>query len=67
MTSPDDAVVAAEKCRWATPTGEPCPRIRRCDGTLEGSGDCVGCGFCLLMLAAAYDDNDDNDDIDVVS
>jgi hypothetical protein len=40
--------------RWATPTGEPCPRVKRLDGTIEGSGDCVGCGFCLLLLAAAY-------------
>ena len=35
--------------RWWTPTGEPCPRTERLDGTLEGSGDCVGCGFCLLL------------------
>jgi hypothetical protein len=26
------------------------------DGTVEGNGDCVGCGFCLLLLAAAYGD-----------
>jgi hypothetical protein len=35
--------------RWQTPTGEPCPRVVRVDGTLEGSGDCVGCGFCHLI------------------
>jgi hypothetical protein len=35
--------------RWLTPTGEPCPRVVRVDGTLEGSGDCVGCGFCHLL------------------
>ena len=42
--------------RWATPTGEPCPRVVRVDGTLEGTGDCVGCGFCLLILEAAWGD-----------
>ena len=38
-----------ERPQWWTPTGEPCPRIQRLDGTLEGSGDCVSCGFCLLL------------------
>jgi hypothetical protein len=42
--------------RWATPTGEPCPRVMRVGRTIEGSGDWVGCGFCLLLLAAAYGD-----------
>ena len=35
--------------RWGTPTGEPCPRWVRVDGRIEGSGDCQGCGFCLLL------------------
>ncbi|HWC68075.1 MAG TPA: hypothetical protein VG478_08425 [Acidimicrobiales bacterium] len=35
--------------RWATPTGEPCPRAQRLDGSVEGGGDCLGCGFCLLL------------------
>jgi hypothetical protein len=35
--------------RWRTPTGEPCPRTRRLDGGVEGSGDCLGCGLCLLF------------------
>jgi hypothetical protein len=35
--------------RWATATGEPCPRTVRLDGTIEGSGDCMGCGLCLLF------------------
>lgn len=34
--------------RYATPTGEPCPRSLRLDGTVEGSGDCHACGCCLL-------------------
>ena len=34
--------------RYATPTGEPCPRTVRLDGTIEGSGDCHACGCCLL-------------------
>jgi hypothetical protein len=43
--------VGVDACerRWATPTGEPCPRSRRLDGGIEGSGDCVACGVCLLF------------------
>jgi hypothetical protein len=48
--------MAPEQRRFATATGEPCPRKVRLDGTLEGSGDCTGCGFCLLLLAAVYGD-----------
>jgi len=33
--------------RYGTPTGEPCPRVVRVDGTVDGSGDCLGCGTCL--------------------
>jgi hypothetical protein len=33
--------------RYATPTGEPCPRTVRVDGTVEGDGNCRGCGVCL--------------------
>lgn len=35
--------------RYATPTGEPCPRTVRVDGSVQGSGACVGCGTCLLF------------------
>jgi hypothetical protein len=35
--------------RWRTPTGQPCPRSQRLDGGVEGTGDCLGCGFCLLI------------------
>lgn len=35
--------------RWCTPTGAPCPRSRRLDGGIEGTGDCHGCGICLLL------------------
>ncbi len=34
--------------RYLTPTGEPCPRSVRTDGTVEGTAHCHGCGFCLL-------------------
>jgi ketosteroid isomerase-like protein len=33
--------------RYATPTGDPCPRTVRRDGTIEGSGNCMGCATCL--------------------
>ena len=39
---------------YATPTGEPCPRSVRADGSLEGSADCASCGCCLLLLWAAW-------------
>ena len=35
--------------RWHTPTGEPCPRAERLDGTIDGTADCLCCGFCLLL------------------
>ena len=34
--------------RYATPTGEPCPRTIRVDGTITNSGNCQSCGTCLL-------------------
>ena len=34
--------------RYATPTGEPCPRTIRVDGTIENGGNCQSCGTCLL-------------------
>ncbi|HSP03772.1 MAG TPA: hypothetical protein VLR27_09740 [Acidimicrobiales bacterium] len=34
--------------RYQTWNGEPCPRYVRIDGTVVGSGDCLGCGTCLL-------------------
>jgi len=45
-------VHAAEAYR--TPTGQPCPRSVQLDGTVCGSGDCHGCGYCLLLEAAAW-------------
>ena len=33
--------------RYSTPTGQPCPRTVRVDGSVEGSGNCLGCGTCL--------------------
>ena len=35
--------------RYATPNGRACPRTVRTDGTVEGSGDCLGCGVCMLF------------------
>jgi hypothetical protein len=35
--------------RWNTPTGDPCPRSVGWDGSIVGTGDCHGCGFCLLI------------------
>lgn len=34
--------------RYGPPTGEPCPRTVRFDGGVDGTGDCLGCGTCLL-------------------
>ena len=39
--------VEGNRHRYATPTGGPCPRYLRVDGTVQGSGACVGCGTCL--------------------
>ena len=44
-----DMSAAGEKRRWATPTGDPCPRSQHLDGRVDGGGDCHGCGFCLLL------------------
>lgn len=30
---------------YETPTGDPCPRTRRADGTVEGDGGCRSCGL----------------------
>jgi len=35
--------------RYATPTGEPCPRTVHVDGTIENNGICQSCGTCLLF------------------
>ena len=43
--------------RYETPTGAPCPRVVRKDGSIEGSGACCACGCCLLLLAAAWPDD----------
>ena len=40
--------------RYQTPTGQPCPRSLQLDGTVWGTGDCQGCGYCLLLEAAAW-------------
>ena len=44
----------ADAPRYATPTKACCPRALRVDGSVEGSGDCLGCGFCLLIAEAAW-------------
>jgi hypothetical protein len=48
-----EAVIVAEPENphrpWQTPTGDPCPRTLRIDGTVDTTGDCLGCGFCLLI------------------
>jgi hypothetical protein len=50
----EDQGTTPGKPRYATPTGAPCVRVVQVDGTVSGSGDCVGCGFCLLLLEAAW-------------
>ena len=35
--------------RYPTPTGDPCPRTVRTDGTIENDGVCQSCGMCLLL------------------
>jgi hypothetical protein len=35
--------------RYATPTGDPCPRTVHVDGTIENDGNCQSCGMCLLF------------------
>lgn len=47
--------------RYATPTGAPCPRCLRIDGTVEGSGSCTGCGTCLLAGGLLDDPAPDDD------
>lgn len=49
QASPAATAERATPRRWKTATGEPCPRAVRLDGGLEGSGDCMGCGMCLLF------------------
>jgi hypothetical protein len=47
----DDHAVSQPEHDWhyATPTGAPCPRTVREDGSVQGSGACLGCGMCLLF------------------
>jgi hypothetical protein len=46
----DEHLVPSEAERhYATPTGAPCPRTVREDGSVEGTGACLGCGMCLLF------------------
>ena len=40
--------------RYLTPTGDPCPRSLRADGTVEGHGHCHGCGYCLGLQWAVW-------------
>ena len=47
MAHDDPRTTSATQHRYATPTGRPCPRVVRLDGTIEGGGDCLGCGNCL--------------------
>jgi hypothetical protein len=47
MAHDDPRIASANQHRYATPTGRPCPRVVRLDGTIEGEGDCLGCGNCL--------------------
>ena len=42
----------ASEVRYDTPTGRPCPRSIRADGTVEGEGACLGCGACLEAILA---------------
>jgi hypothetical protein len=47
----DDGRLNASGSEWRylTPTGAPCPRTVREDGSVQGSGACFGCGTCLLF------------------
>ena len=55
--TPDPAIAAAPVAsaaripgyRYPTPSGEPCPRTIRVDGTIEFGGICQSCGTCLLF------------------
>lgn len=40
--------------RFHTPTGDPCPRAVRADGSIDGEAACHGCGSCLLLQAAGF-------------
>ena len=44
---------------YATPTGEPCPRAMRLDGSVDGNGDCHCCGECLLLAFAPWPSGSD--------
>ena len=45
----DPRAFADRDRRYPTPTGDPCPRQVRVDGTVDGSGACFGCGTCMLF------------------
>lgn len=49
-----DVCFAPDRARYRTPTGEPCPRTVRVDGSVEGSGECYCCGYCLALETAAW-------------
>jgi hypothetical protein len=45
---------------YATPTGDPCPRALRADGTVVGTGECLACGCCLLAIMAPWQEPPDD-------
>jgi hypothetical protein len=47
---------AEGQTRYRTPTGRPCPRTLRMDGSVEAGGDCCSCGYCVLLEWAAWGD-----------
>ena len=47
MVDDDREATGSTEHRYATPTGQPCPRTLHVDGTVEGAGACLGCGTCL--------------------
>jgi hypothetical protein len=45
-----------DRPRYDTPTGEPCPRVVCVDGSVVGSGSCLGCGVCMLFAGLLDDE-----------
>jgi hypothetical protein len=54
---PGGACAAFGGRRYDTPTGLPCPRLVRTDGTVVGDGPCGGCGHCLGVQGEAWPDD----------
>jgi hypothetical protein len=44
----------ADARRYLTPTGDPCPRTVHVDGSVEGTGECLWCGYCILLAEAPW-------------